>query len=253
MLRLENIAKIYPTGEVLKDVNWEVKAGDRIGLVGVNGAGKSTQLKIIRGDVEPTSGNVIRPSSLKIGYLNQEFEGEAERTVGDEWLTVFEEATVYPVAADAQPLDGYGWTEGRLDRAVWCGDQLLLASRMLEIPFAESWVQRQPAAPRPQSAPPPTQAVELDLSGRDLGAIWRPRDAGGEPARGPVPFPGERVGASPTPSSTYAPSPAASVTSVNARPPSFRKRRHAPGSRAEPSSPSSPPDVTKRSASPSRS
>ncbi|HEY9888053.1 MAG TPA: ATP-binding cassette domain-containing protein, partial [Candidatus Obscuribacterales bacterium] len=66
MLRLENICKIYPTGEVLKDVNWEVKAGDRIGLVGVNGAGKSTQLKIIRGDVEPTSGNVIRPASLRI-------------------------------------------------------------------------------------------------------------------------------------------------------------------------------------------
>ena len=47
MLRLEHISKIYPTGEVLKDVNWEVKPGDRIGLVGVNGAGKSTQLKII--------------------------------------------------------------------------------------------------------------------------------------------------------------------------------------------------------------
>ncbi|MFN7660911.1 MAG: ATP-binding cassette domain-containing protein, partial [Dolichospermum sp.] len=42
MLRLEHISKIYPTGEVLKDINWEVKPGDRIGLVGVNGAGKST-------------------------------------------------------------------------------------------------------------------------------------------------------------------------------------------------------------------
>ena len=92
MLRLENISKIYPTGEVLKDVNWEVKAGDRIGLVGVNGAGKSTQLKIIRGDVEPTTGNVVRPSSLKIGYLNQEFEVEEDRTVRDEFWTVFHEA-----------------------------------------------------------------------------------------------------------------------------------------------------------------
>jgi ATP-binding cassette subfamily F protein 3 len=49
MLRLENISKIYPAGEVLKNVTWEVKPGDRIGLVGVNGAGKSTQLKIISG------------------------------------------------------------------------------------------------------------------------------------------------------------------------------------------------------------
>ena len=54
MLRLEHISKIYPTGEVLKDVNWEVKPGDRIGLVGVNGAGKSTQLKIVTGEIEPT-------------------------------------------------------------------------------------------------------------------------------------------------------------------------------------------------------
>jgi len=92
MLRLENISKIYPTGEVLKDVNWEVKVGDRIGLVGVNGAGKSTQLRIIRGDVEPTTGTVVRPASLKIGYLNQEFEVDNDRTVREEFWTVFEEA-----------------------------------------------------------------------------------------------------------------------------------------------------------------
>ncbi|MEM6715943.1 MAG: ABC-F family ATP-binding cassette domain-containing protein, partial [Cyanobacteria bacterium P01_C01_bin.147] len=92
MLRLENVAKIYPTGEVLKDVNWEVKPGDRIGLVGVNGAGKSTQLKIIRGDIEPTTGSVIKPASLKLGYLNQEFEVEERRTVRDEFWTVFHEA-----------------------------------------------------------------------------------------------------------------------------------------------------------------
>jgi ATP-binding cassette subfamily F protein 3 len=47
VLRLEKISKIYPTGEVLKDVSWEIRNGERIGLVGVNGAGKSTQLKII--------------------------------------------------------------------------------------------------------------------------------------------------------------------------------------------------------------
>lgn len=92
MLRLENISKMYPTGEVLRDVNWEVKPGDRIGLVGVNGAGKSTQLKIIRGEVEPTTGHVIRPSSLRIGYLNQEFEVDNERSVKDEFWTVFAEA-----------------------------------------------------------------------------------------------------------------------------------------------------------------
>lgn len=92
MLRLEHISKIYSTGEVLKDVNWEVKPGDRIGLVGVNGAGKSTQLKIISGEVEPTSGEIIRPASLHIAYLTQEFEVDPGRTVREEFWTVFVEA-----------------------------------------------------------------------------------------------------------------------------------------------------------------
>ncbi|MFN6561706.1 MAG: ABC-F family ATP-binding cassette domain-containing protein [Nostoc sp. ChiSLP01] len=92
MLRLEHISKIYPTGEVLKDINWEVKPGDRIGLVGVNGAGKSTQLKIITGEIEPSSGEIIRPASLHIAYLNQEFEVDPSRTVREEFWTVFKEA-----------------------------------------------------------------------------------------------------------------------------------------------------------------
>lgn len=98
MLRLEHINKTYPTGEVLKDVNWEVKSGDRIGLVGVNGAGKSTQLKIIAGDIEPTAGEIIRPASLNIAYLNQEFEVEPTRTVSEEFWTVFKEANAVQTA-----------------------------------------------------------------------------------------------------------------------------------------------------------
>jgi ATP-binding cassette, subfamily F, member 3 len=92
MLRLEHIGKIYPTGEVLKDVSWEVKSGDRIGLVGVNGAGKSTQLKIIAGEIEPTSGEIIRPNSLHIAYLTQEFEVDPGRIVRDEFWRAFGEA-----------------------------------------------------------------------------------------------------------------------------------------------------------------
>ncbi len=92
MLRLEHISKVYPTGEVLKDINWEVKAGERVGLVGVNGAGKSTQLKIITGETEPSAGEIIRPASLRIAYLNQEFEVEPTRTVREEFWTVFHEA-----------------------------------------------------------------------------------------------------------------------------------------------------------------
>jgi len=118
MLRLEHISKIYPTGEVLKDVTWEVKSGDRIGLVGVNGAGKSTQLKIIMGEVEPTSGEVIRPASLHIAYLTQEFEVEPTRTVRDEFWTVFEEANQVHCELQEIPQQMETASEEELERLI---------------------------------------------------------------------------------------------------------------------------------------
>ena len=92
MLRLERIGKIYPTGEVLRDVTWEVKAGDRIGLVGVNGAGKSTQMKIIAGLEEPSSGLVVKQGEPRIAYLQQEFDVDPARTVREELFQAFGEA-----------------------------------------------------------------------------------------------------------------------------------------------------------------
>jgi ATP-binding cassette subfamily F protein 3 len=92
VLRLERIGKIYPTGEVLRDVTWEVRTGDRIGLVGVNGAGKSTQMRILAGLEEPSSGQVIREGSPRIAYLQQEFDVDPSRTVREELFQAFGEA-----------------------------------------------------------------------------------------------------------------------------------------------------------------
>ncbi|MCP9913258.1 ABC-F family ATP-binding cassette domain-containing protein [Cyanobium sp. BA20m-14] len=92
MLRLERIGKIYPTGEVLRDVTWEVKVGDRIGLVGVNGAGKSTQMKIIAGLEEASSGLVVKQGEPRIAYLQQEFDVDPQRSVREELFQAFGEA-----------------------------------------------------------------------------------------------------------------------------------------------------------------
>jgi len=94
LLRLERIGKIYPTGEVLRDVTWEVRPGDRIGLVGVNGAGKSTQLRIIAGLEEPSSGQVVTQGEPRIAYLQQEFDVDPQRTVREELFQAFGEAAV---------------------------------------------------------------------------------------------------------------------------------------------------------------
>ena len=92
VLRLERVSKIYPTGEVLRDVTWEVKDGDRIGLVGVNGAGKSTQMKLIAGLEEPSSGQIVRQGEPRIAFLQQEFDVDPERTVREELFQAFGEA-----------------------------------------------------------------------------------------------------------------------------------------------------------------
>ena len=93
MLRLEKISKIYPTGEVLRDVSWEIRNGERIGLVGVNGAGKSTQLKIIAGLEEATDGSLISEGNPSIAYLKQEFDVDLSRTVREELFEAFKEAS----------------------------------------------------------------------------------------------------------------------------------------------------------------
>ena len=49
MIRFESVSKIYSTDVVLKNISWEIKKGEKVGLVGSNGAGKSTQFKILIG------------------------------------------------------------------------------------------------------------------------------------------------------------------------------------------------------------
>ncbi|KAK2391044.1 ABC transporter F family member [Trifolium repens] len=91
-VKLENISKTYKGVTVLKEVNWEVKKGEKVGLVGVNGAGKTTQMRIIAGLEEPDSGNVIKAKpNMKIAFLSQEFEVSQSRTVREEFMSAFKE------------------------------------------------------------------------------------------------------------------------------------------------------------------
>jgi len=93
-LRLENVGITFRNQEVLKDVTWGVQSGERIGLVGKNGAGKTTQLRIMSGELEPTTGDVVKSSGdLRTAMLRQEFVDELikERTLKEEFLSVFVE------------------------------------------------------------------------------------------------------------------------------------------------------------------
>ena len=91
MIRFDNVSKIYSTDIVLKNINWEIRKGEKIGLVGSNGAGKSTQFKIIIGEEDQTTGLVIKEGSPKIAHLKQELDCNLKRTVREELESSFKD------------------------------------------------------------------------------------------------------------------------------------------------------------------
>jgi len=72
MISINNLTFLIGSRALYDDANWHIKPGDRAGLIGANGTGKSTLLKIIVGEYAPTSGTVSMSKDLKIGYLNQD-------------------------------------------------------------------------------------------------------------------------------------------------------------------------------------
>jgi ATP-binding cassette subfamily F protein 3 len=72
MISINNLTFLIGSRALYDDANWHIKPGDRAGLIGANGTGKSTLLKIIVGEYAPSSGTVSMSKDLKIGYLNQD-------------------------------------------------------------------------------------------------------------------------------------------------------------------------------------
>lgn len=71
ILSAEKISKSYSEKILFKDISLGINEGERIGLIGINGTGKSTLLKVIAGVEEPDSGNIIRVNGMQTGYLPQ--------------------------------------------------------------------------------------------------------------------------------------------------------------------------------------
>jgi ATP-binding cassette subfamily F protein 3 len=86
----ERVAKTYEPYDVFWDVSCSVARGDRIALVGRNGTGKTTLLRILAGLEAPTTGRVHRAKGLRIGYLPQGATLEGDRTLWQEMMTAFE-------------------------------------------------------------------------------------------------------------------------------------------------------------------
>ena len=91
MISIENLSVAYGGFTLLDNISFHISENDKIGLVGKNGAGKSTILKLICGLQSPTSGRVDKPRELSIGYLPQIMEHHKGLSVLQEAMTAFEE------------------------------------------------------------------------------------------------------------------------------------------------------------------
>ena len=89
MISINDLNVSFGGYDLFSDVNFHVGDKDKIGLVGKNGSGKSTILKILAGINKPSSGRVMIPSTEKIGYLPQEMEHNRDKSVIDEAMMAF--------------------------------------------------------------------------------------------------------------------------------------------------------------------
>ncbi|MBT3502592.1 MAG: ABC-F family ATP-binding cassette domain-containing protein [Candidatus Marinimicrobia bacterium] len=91
MIRLENLSKSFPDGDLFNNVNISIKRGMRIGLVGPNGSGKTTLLRIMLGKDSPDSGSVQVDKATSIGYLAQDIVAGTGRSILEEVLVSYPE------------------------------------------------------------------------------------------------------------------------------------------------------------------
>lgn len=93
MINLEQIGVHLPQGYLFKGISFQVNRGDKVGLVGKNGAGKSTMLRLISGMNPPSEGKIHKPKDCKIGFLTQDIRLDTSQTVFEYLNTSNEELT----------------------------------------------------------------------------------------------------------------------------------------------------------------
>ena len=125
LVRLDQVTKSYDPYLILDEVSLSVEHGDRIGLIGKNGTGKTTLIEIIAGVIEDFKGNTSYAKRLQIGYLSQEPNLEADCSLWQEMFKVFHERRDLEdemlllserMAEDLDLLDKYAQLQERHDR-----------------------------------------------------------------------------------------------------------------------------------------
>ncbi len=95
MFVLQEITLEFGSRVLFGDLSWHIKPNEKIGLIGANGTGKSTLLRVISGEYSPTSGNISKRNDLIIGFLNQDLLSYlSDNSILDVAMEAFERANV---------------------------------------------------------------------------------------------------------------------------------------------------------------
>ena len=103
LFRLSDIAKSYGGTEVLRGVSFQVNVDEKIGLVGRNGAGKTTVFRMITGAESPDTGDLVKINGLKLGLLDQHVDFAEGETVHTAALSAFKE--IHDIEAEMRRLE----------------------------------------------------------------------------------------------------------------------------------------------------
>jgi len=120
LFRLSEIEKSFGGTEILRGLTFQVNPGEKIGLVGRNGAGKTTIFRLITGVDTPDSGDVVTINGLKLGVLQQHVDFEPGETVHTAALSAFKE--IHDIEAEMRLL-GYDDHEVRVASNA-CGNRV---------------------------------------------------------------------------------------------------------------------------------
>src|SRR5687767_7910663 len=103
LFRLSDVWKSFGGTEILRGVSFQVNPSEKVGLVGRNGAGKTTVFRIVTGEEAPDDGDVIKINGLHLGLLGQHVDFEAGETVHTAALSAFKE--IHDIEAEMRRLE----------------------------------------------------------------------------------------------------------------------------------------------------
>lgn len=103
LFRLSEVTKSYGGAEILRGTSFQINPGEKVGLVGRNGAGKTTVFKLITGTEAPDSGDVVKANGLKLGLLEQHVDLKGAETVHTAALSAFKE--IHDIEAEMRALE----------------------------------------------------------------------------------------------------------------------------------------------------